>query len=45
MGETGATSSSESKLVDNRVILSDEQLQSSQMQSHLSPSSAQVSVG
>ena len=45
MGETGATSSSESKPVDNRLILSDEQLRSSQIQSHLLPSSAQVSVG
>ena len=45
MGETGATSSSESKLVDNWVLASDEQLQSSQIQSHSSLSSAQVSVG
>ena len=45
VGETGATSSSESKLVDNRVIVSDEQLQSSQIQSHSSPLSVQVSVG
>ena len=34
MGETDAISSSESKLVDNRVIVSDKQLQSSQIQSH-----------
>ena len=45
MGETDAISSSESKLVDNRVIASDEQLQSSQIQSHLLLSSAKVSVG
>lgn len=45
MGETDAISSSESKLVDNRVIVSDEQLQSSQIQSHLLLSSAKVSVG
>lgn len=45
MGETDAISSSESKLVDNRAIVSDEQLQSSQIQSHLLLSSAKVSVG
>ena len=45
MGKTDAISSSESKLVDNRAIVSDEQLQSSQIQSHLLLSSAKVSVG
>lgn len=43
MGETGATFSSESKPVDNRVI--DEQLPCGQIQSQLFSSSAQLSVG